>query len=556
MWCENNQRHMRRLLIIVQIAALVLCIGCSSDEATMADIYHAEAIAEEYPDSALTIMRGIDVDKVRTERDMMRYRLVYSEVAYYGRMYVANDSLTKPLFDYYYANHESHDKRARAMYQHAHVKQNSGKHAEAMFALIEAEKSLAHIDNPRLAGLVHRTKGEIYGAECLFQNALEEYKLAQEHFEQANLTHHSVDIAVDVGSIYRSLKDFDQAKIYLTEAIEPCIEYQYKELLGYICTELALLYIEENDMDKCRDIITIYDTYDCIGGYELVYYYTYAIVAADGDKRDDAINYLNIAKSYPDDYYTDIHYLAHIVYKKLGLLDEALEHITISEKEQDSLMLMVLSNPILNYQIELLEREQVIAEKQARYNQVLLLSAIVILVLVVIAIVLYARYRYIKQSRSIAHYINVIAELRESIKSVDFSQQPTLQNSDDFAELNRLCEIYYQYGKTPHVSKKIADTVIKNIESLRSDEARLKSLENIINIRNNNILTEIVESCPKLNPKEYRYIVYLLLGFTSRSIAVLLEMDTEAISRLKYKVRMKLSESNCEIAKDIFSKNR
>lgn len=539
---------------MVQIAALMLCIGCSSDEATMADIYHAEAIAEEYPDSALTIMRSIDADKIRTEKDMMRYRLVYSEAAYYGELHIDKDSLTTPLFNYYYANHKSHDERARAMYQHALVMRAKGENARSMFSLMEAETSLAHLDNPRLSGLVHRTKGEIYGAECLFQNALEEYKLAQEYFLEANLTRHIVDNTVNIGSVSRSLKDFNQAKIYLTKAIEPCIEYQYKGLLGYISCELALLYIEEDDMDKCREIITIYDTHDCISGYELVYYFTCAIVAADSNNRDDAINYLNIAKSYPDDYYADTHYLSHIVYKKLGLIDEALEHITISENEQDSLMLNVLSYPVLNTQIELLKREQVIAEKQAWYNQVLQLSVIVILVLAVIAIVLYARYRYIKQSRDIANYLNIIAELRETIKSVDTTQQPTIQNSDDIVVFNKLFEIYYQYGDTPLVSKKIFDTIIENIESLRSDKTRLQSLENIINARNNNILIDIVNSCPKLSSKEYRYIVYFLLGFTPRSIAVLLNMNTDAISRLKYKTKTKLSESNSEIVKEILSK--
>ena len=367
LWSENNQRHMRRLLIVAQIVALVLCIGCSSDEATMADIYHAEAIAEEYPDSALTIMRGIDVDKVRTERDMMRYRLVYSEAAYYGRMYVANDSLTKPLFDYYYANHESHDKRARAMYQHAHVMQNSGKHAEAMFALIEAEKSLAHLDKPRLAGLVHRTKGEIYGAECLFQNALEEYKLAQEHFEQAGLDYHAAHTMYSIGDMLGHLREFDKAIDYLLETETKYVALNYQALLFYAQLELCYDYIQIRDFASCEEVFSRIDKNNGIGYSYCDYYCIEAIISAYRHDFDKAAALIEMAKQEPILSDTNLSYAEYIVVALQGNNDTALVKYMAMISKQDEAILEALSNPILNYQVEALQKDiDLITEKNKR----------------------------------------------------------------------------------------------------------------------------------------------------------------------------------------------
>ena len=97
------------------------------------------------------------------------------------------------------------------------------------------------------------------------------------------------------------------------------------------------------------------------------------------------------------------------------------------------------------------------------------------------------------------------------------------------------------------MSSKIIAEVSRSIESIKTDEKRLQNLENIVNLRNHNVLSEIIESCPKINNKEYRYIIYNLLGFSSRSMAMLLDIDTDALARLKYKVKVKLR--GCENAK-------
>ena len=172
-----------RLLLHIAVLCSVVFVGCTTDKRTAALIRHAEDIAADHPDSALMIMRSVNPRTVHGKHDRAHYQLVYSESLYNNIIDSDNDSLTRSMAKYYLYD-DNHAERARAMYQHALVRVNAKNNAEAMYYLIEAEKSLAYVNNPRLAGVVHRAKGEIYGEECLYARAINELEVAIDRMEQ------------------------------------------------------------------------------------------------------------------------------------------------------------------------------------------------------------------------------------------------------------------------------------------------------------------------------------------------------------------------------------
>lgn len=530
-----------RLLLHIAVLCSIVFVGCTTDKRTATLIRHAEDIAIEHPDSALRVIRSIDPRALRGDHDIAHYQLVYSESLYYNIIDSDNDSLTRPMAEYYLYD-DNHAERARAMYQHAIVRVNAKNNAEAMYYLNEAEKSLEHTDNPRLAGIVHRQKGEIYGEECLFNNALEEYELSLNHFEKTGLKYHIINVIHDIGRIYRQLREFDLAELYLQKAADICIRDKYISLLGYILWDLAEVYIETDRIEQCKDVITIYDSYNCISSNELQYYHFCAIIAAEANNRAMAIEYLNKANCYPHNIYFDDTYFKHIVYKKLGEYDTALNYYAQSKMSQDELMLDVLNIPVLNLQMDILNNQLKNEQQEANNIRLNYIIAIISLFSLSMLIIVYLRYRNMRQKKDIAEYITIISELQQSIKSSS-DNQPYY---DDFIEINNLCEIYFQYVDTPKESSKIASSVIKIIESIKSDESRIHNLENLVNLRDNNIMHQLREINPKLNNKELRYLLYYLLGFSTRSLCVLLNTDAAAISRLKYKIKTKLKESNNE----------
>ena len=201
----------------ILFALLVFVVGCTTPQHTLELINRSESVAEEHPDSSLLLIEQVNKRRVRGKQDKAHYRLVYSEALYHNQIDSDCDSLTRPLFDYYYYS-DQHEERARAMYQHGLVMRNAQKSAEAMHALLEAEESLQHCDNPRLLGLVHRTKGDIYGLDCLYDNALNEHIQAKDLFAKSQLYKHEVYELYNIAQTLSLMRNYPEAIGYLSIA--------------------------------------------------------------------------------------------------------------------------------------------------------------------------------------------------------------------------------------------------------------------------------------------------------------------------------------------------
>lgn len=152
----------RFLINLSRVCVAMLLIGCSTDSKIMEQIYDAENLAQKSPQRALEVINSVERSSVRGERDKARYALVLSEVMYHNYIDSDCDTLSRPMAEYYLRS-DNHSERARALYQHALIVQRKGTDflAEAMLSLLESEKSLAFIDDVKLAGLVHRAKADI-----------------------------------------------------------------------------------------------------------------------------------------------------------------------------------------------------------------------------------------------------------------------------------------------------------------------------------------------------------------------------------------------------------
>ena len=549
---------MNRLLrTTITIACIALLMGCRTAEHSMTLMHHAEDIVIDNPDSALMLVRSIDPGTIHGKHDRAYYRLVYSEALYYNRMECNSDTLTRPMMEYYLLSDE-HSERARALYQYAITTMNGGNNVDAMFALVEAEKSLEQIDNPRLAGIVHFTKGEIYGHDCLFHNALEEYILAKEYFTMAQIPYNIAYTQYCIGDLQRHLLDYDKAEEILLSAMTTAIENNYTGLLDVVIYSLCNTYIALGDWQNCENIFNMFEEYDCPKYFSKEYYLINAYIAASKDNRETVEEYLNIADTLPNNYKSNIEYFKHIIYAQLDDTNQAYYWLKENTKKQEEYILDILKVSLINMQVELTRQEQEIIVKENKNIRLLYTIACILIIVIGIIIYMYMRYRNIKQSLDIANYISVINELKQAI---DLTTKETVAISnkqlEDFIELNKLCEIFYTYENNPRMSDLIIGSIQKFINSIRRDKTYISKLETIINDKYDNIFVKLRNRCNKLNDKELRYILYLLLGFSVRSIAIILETDTAALSRLKYKIKTKLANSDCNNLLDtIFNKKR
>ena len=332
--------------LVAMVACVVVAVGCATDKRSAELIAYAEEIAMELPDSALRVVQSIDPESVRGRHDRAHYKLVVAEAHYYNRLAVDRDTIAQPMFDYYIGS-DNHAERARALYQHALVMQAEGENARAMFSLMEAEKSLEHLDNPRLSGLVHRTKGHIYGAECLFQNALEEYQKSKEYFDKAELPIHSAYALYNIATAYSKLRDYDNAIKYLLKSEEQFSENGYSLYQFDTQIELCYNYLQIDDFNSCANVFAQIDINANVGYSFCNYYCIAAIISAYNGNYDEADSLIYKATQESITSQMQLSYAQYIIDALQNNTRDALSSYISMISEQDKSVFNAINNSLL-----------------------------------------------------------------------------------------------------------------------------------------------------------------------------------------------------------------
>lgn len=547
---------MKRSAYILSLLLILLCVGCSTPQHTLELINRSESVAEEYPDSALLLIQQVDSRRVRGKQDKAHYRLIYSEALYHNQIDSDCDSLTRPLFDYYYYS-DCHEERARAMYQHGRVMYNSGNNAEAMYALLEAENSLKYCDNSKLSGLVYLIMGNIYGSECLYQNALYVYNISHKLFNELNLDYHTVCSLNNIAECLYSLKEYERAEALLKDVCAIAQSSGYMELLSYALHSLCDIYVYTNRVDELGDVLTQFELNSCPIYFNLSYNYYCAIYQACVGNKTEALRLMKLADSYHNIERTSVEHFKYFLYSYLGDKSQALHWLSMYTEQQEELMLSILELPILNTQIELLKRDMDIAKERAQNLRFRYIIIFLLLISISVGVVLYVRQRMIMQRHEIEKYISMISELKQSYvnSSSKILQEVRSVYGDKLSDINNILEVYYEHGNTSRESSKIVEQVKAIIDSIRNDSNYISQLERLVNLHHDNILVAIKDSNIRLSDKEQKYILYILSGLSNRSICLLLDIDDAALYRIKYKVKNKMNEGGLyNIVDEIFAK--
>lgn len=251
---------------LILVVVMLLSAGCDDDVLFEEEIRHAEAIAEEQPERALAIMEAVDGQAISGASNRAYYALVYSEVCYYNRMLVDNDSLTRVAVDYYKTSND-YEKRARAYYQHGMVQHLAGDAPQAIISFTAAHDALdsantlhetslsAHETSlsARLDGLIHRTMGDIYRANFLYRNSLNSYEEALRCFNRLGLPYHSHYTLYNMGQAAIKLEEYDYAEELFIAARDYAIATNDKNFLCAVLHEMCEIYLQCEEYAKCGE---------------------------------------------------------------------------------------------------------------------------------------------------------------------------------------------------------------------------------------------------------------------------------------------------------------
>ena len=543
----NVFRFMRSMAIVMVGCCCVLTTRCTTPDRVLTELAKAEALAETHPDSALMVVRNVDRQRVHGKRDNAYYALVYSEVLYYNRIKQQSDSLTHDMSRYYRFSN-NHDERARAMYQHGLVMHSTGKSAEAIFALMAAEESCRALDNPRLEGLVYRTMGDVYGAELLFDNAIEAYAKACDCFQRAGLEYHDAHSKFLMGGTYGRLRNFDDALPPLHAALEYAIDNHADSFLCSVLHELAQVYLQRGEYREFVDVVTLFDKHDCLF-YDKSNYYCYrAIMATCEGEIGSAHEYIDYAASLDDADPIFIDHSLYLIYFMSDRYKEALELHRRMRAVQDEITLKALSQPMLNTQIDALEAE-LEAELQHQRKTQTAYIAIIALIVVIGAAIIY-RYRRARERYIIelcADLESVTAELhRQRSSGIALDQSVGELFGERLSHIEMLLNTYHLPVPNDVKSRRMYDAVDAYVNGIRNDKEEMQILEELVNKYKDNSMSVVRSMLPNMNSMDYKIICLTLAGFSTNAISVFTELEKSNIYNRRSRIKRRMEELPAE----------
>lgn len=205
-----------RLKYILPIITAICIFSCNDakDSETYRLLLDAERHMDARPDSALTVLEGIDNSELTTNELEAKHALLLSQALDKNYIDLLSDSIIAPAVRYY-ENHGTPDERLKAFYYRGRISMNAENYEEAMEYFSIAGKYAGNAEDKIAAGLLHNAKMHVYTNLYDTASAISEAKKSAEMFISAGDTTRYITAVNGIFTGYISIQDTSNAQVYL-----------------------------------------------------------------------------------------------------------------------------------------------------------------------------------------------------------------------------------------------------------------------------------------------------------------------------------------------------
>ena len=190
------------------------------------------------------------------------------------------------------------------------------------------------------------------------------------------------------------------------------------------------------------------------------------------------------------------------------------------------------------------EREFFIYKERVRHERFMIGSLIVIVLAAGIIVWMRQRMRMqILQNESLIAEASGL-RLKVSASQGDIGRLESklhglLENR--FTLIDSLCQTYYESQGTKTERKAIIDKVKSEIESVRNNS--FGEMQQAVNDCRDNILVKVKELYPDIKAEDYRLLVYIACGLSTRTISLLMCETVDVIYKRKSRLKARIKET-------------
>lgn len=505
-----------------------LMVSCSGSEEQKV-LNHVESVIEAHPDSALTLLRGVNKASLGSDKEKAQYALLMSMALDKNYIDTTTFDVLQPAIDYYLDNGNPDD-RLKTLYYQGRIYQNKGDRDNARNTFAKA------LDN------THGIKDSL----CIARTLVAQAGLYFDLYDFESYTNFHLRAA----KIYKNYSYKDYELDCLLNALNGADDKALADSILNLCASFSSL--DEAQQQK-------------FNGYKMSYLNRYGtkkelseIVRKQRAYSYDVNGLLNLALAYnklsdnakAKQLLDDVHdsgvnfdtlkYQAILitVLRDLGDYKQAFLNYWDFSHKTDSIHSILIEQNQRSIE-EKHDLELKAQEKERQKSQIIWCSISIVLLL---CIIILAYSLYVKRIKT-EHTNDLlkIRNLQDSLFERDRRQEAMSNKigglfSTRFKLLDGLASSYFECKETGQEQKRIYSEVKNSLSDFSSD-ATTQELIDVVNGYKNGLMDNFKSDYPKLSASQYRLALYLFCGFSLPSISIFIGSDLRNL--YVYKSRLK-----------------
>ena len=207
-------RHIYRLVAAVLAAITIVSCNDARRSETFRVLEDVDSYIEVRPDSALTVLEGIDKSELTSKELEAKYALLLSQALDKNYIDLQSDSIIAPAVNYY-KYHGTDDERFRTLYYAGRVYQNAGDIEAAMEKFVEAEHHISNQTDKTIVARLFKAKMVAYQDIFDYKSAIIQAHKAAEYYLSAQDSVRYLSTLNSIVILYGQLDDKESERKYL-----------------------------------------------------------------------------------------------------------------------------------------------------------------------------------------------------------------------------------------------------------------------------------------------------------------------------------------------------
>ena len=601
----------RQALYTIAILLLLCITACQKQYPVAEKLLQAEAVLNEYPDSALNLLKDIAQPELKTQAHHARYALLYSQALDKNYIDLTNDSLISIAVDYY---KDRDDVRAKffSFYYLGRIYTNANNPTQATLAYMEAEQLVDELGDDYAAGLLYKQIGLIYNSYYDFPKGLQAHQQAIEHFTKANKPIHRIQAMLTLSNIHRNMHNENIGYEVLQTAITESQKLNDQSLIKSCINNLIPVCIDLERWEEANQWYQEYQKNNSRNYPTVAFFGDIARLHAKNKNFKEAFMLLDETwkktKSLQDS--INLFHAESQVHQMNGSWEESYRSMAKSISHQNKVIRKSLQQPVLTAQNNFLNQELEHKEYRLRMEKYVRLLGFVILLLVSVIVITFLRKRFqkrlkeqhtlhekkmealqqeaLKREKSLRAYaaqlesksslskqdvLRLTQELENSQKHIEEARNFIEQTNQEMESLKadkhealirinktlknhfKQIENTFQVLQVKYKNAENKDYVIdKYIQNTTAEfygsEKADRNLEELVNELYGDAMSQLRKEMNFPSEDHYRLACLLLAGLSINFIAALSGETSNALYKRRYKIREIMSQAK-DSCKDI-----